>query len=179
MRAVFLWFYCLPISQALALTALAALVFLIVREAAGHTASWKAAVALLLVLWIAVILYGTLGQRTEGENLRDPIPVPFYSYYSVFYGGSKELLRTNFMNAALFFPAGLLGCSLLPGRRSQNLLAVTFVLALMSIGIEYVQFRFGMGLAETDDVIHNTLGALLGALTSGMSFKFHFTPPRN
>lgn len=41
----------------------------------------------------------------------------------------------------------------------------------MSIGIEYAQYRFGLGLAEVDDVIHNALGAMLGALARSIPLR--------
>lgn len=175
MRTLFLWFYCLPISGAVLLIALATVMFLFLRERLGNTPYWKAGIPILLVCWIAVILFGTLGQRTEGGNLSEPILIPFYSYYTALNGGSQELYRTNFMNAVLFYPAGLLSCELLPGRLRKiwKVILVTCVFALVSIGIEYSQYRFGLGLAEVDDVIHNALGTLLGALACGASIKLN------
>lgn len=175
MRKLFLWFYCLPISDAVLLIVLATVVFLFLRERFGNTLYWKAGIPILFVCWIAVMLFGTLGQRTEGENLSEPILIPFYSYYTALNGGSQELYRTNFMNAVLFYPASLLGCELLPERwrKIWKVILVTCVFALLSIGIEYTQYRLAMGLVEADDVMHNTLGALLGALTCGASIKLN------
>ena len=34
---------------------------------------------------------------------------------------------------------------------------------LLSAGIEYTQYRFALGVAETDDVICNTLGVFIGS----------------
>ena len=34
---------------------------------------------------------------------------------------------------------------------------------LLSAGIEYIQYRFALGVAETDDVICNTLGTVIGS----------------
>ena len=166
MKKLFLWFYCLPIRDALLLVLAAAAVFLLLRKLAGHTPWWKAGCCVLFAACLGVILYGTLGQRGEGSNGGLPILMPFASYYAATHGGSPELYRANFMNAVLFFPAGLLGCEILPRRwrHRKKAVLVMAVLALLSMGIEYAQFRFGLGLAETDDVIHNTLGALLGGL---------------
>lgn len=173
MRKIFLWFYCLPIVDAVLLTLLATAGFLLLREKFRDIPYWKAGVTLLFLAWIAVILYGTLGQRTEGGNLSQPILTPFASYYALLHGGTKELYRTNFMNAVLFFPAGLLGCEALPKRwnKSWKAALITVLFALASLGIEYTQYQFGLGLAETDDVIHNTLGTLLGAIACGASIK--------
>lgn len=159
--------------QAAVLVGLATAVFLLLRTKYRTAPWWKPGVTALLVCWTAVILLGTLGQRAGGENLAAPILTPFYSYWAARYGGRTELYRTNFMNTILFYPAGLLGCGLLPqrwGRFPKAALAFA-VFALMSIGIEYTQFRLGLGLAETDDVIHNALGGLLGALACDIPFR--------
>lgn len=166
MNTIFLWFYRLPIAGAVFLTLLITAAFLFLRDKYGKRKYWTSGIALLLLCWTLVILFATLGQRAEGETLSDPVLIPFYSYYTVLKGGPRELCRANLMNAILFYPAGLFGCELLPpGRRPGWKIAVmTGVFALLSIGIEYTQYRMALGLAETDDVIHNALGALLGAL---------------
>lgn len=69
------------------------------------------------------------------------------------------------MNVFLFFPLGLTLSNALPRRWNRWLRIGVTTLAgcLLSAGIEYAQYRFALGLAETDDVLCNTLGALLGA----------------
>lgn len=175
MRKLFLWFYCLPIVDAVLLVVLVTVVFLILRKKFGNTPYWKAGISILFVCWIAVILFGTLGQRTEGGNLSMPILTPFYSYYTALNSGNKEIYRTNFMNVVLFYPVGLLGYETLPKRWKQvwKVVLITCAFALVSIGIECTQYRFGLGLAEADDVIHNTVGTLLGAIACGTSIKLH------
>ncbi len=170
MNRIFLWFYCLPIAQALLIILLVTAAWLLLRHKFGNCPFWRAGVALLFMVWIAVILLGTLGQRTGGEAARVTL-TPFASYFEALNGGPRELYRTNFMNAVLFYPAGLLGFELLPKRwkRTGKIALLAAVFALMSTGIEYCQYRFGLGLAETDDVIHNALGAALGGMSSGVS----------
>ena len=72
------------------------------------------------------------------------------------------------MNLLLFFPAGLLLFQLIPGSwpRWLALTAAAVILIAFSAGIEIAQFRGNLGCAEADDVLHNGLGALLGALLS-------------
>lgn len=45
------------------------------------------------------------------------------------------------------------------------ILISTLIGLAASLAIEYCQFRFSLGNAEADDVICNTLGALIGALS--------------
>ena len=175
MQKIFLWFYCLPIWKAVLLILLATAAFCFLREKFRNTPCWKAGVMLLLFVWIVVILFATLGQRTEGSNLSKPALMPFASYLEVLKGGTKEILRSNFMNAVLFYPAGLLGGEMLPKgwKRSGKVALVTVLLALFSLGVEYAQYRLGLGIAETDDVIHNTLGTLLGGTAYAVIIKLH------
>lgn len=177
MRRIILWFYCLPIPDAVSLMFLATVLFLLLRAKIGTTPHWKAGLPFLFVCWIAVIIFGTVGKRTAGSNLSEPVLTPLFSYYTALHGGTKEIYRTNFMNVALFYPAGLLGCGLLPAgwRGRRKILWTAAILAMVSIAIEFAQYRFALGLAETDDVIHNTLGALLGAVCCGASIKLHKT----
>ena len=76
-----------------------------------------------------------------------------------------ELYREMLMNVFLFFPLGLTLSNALPRRWNYRRRIGVTVLAgcLLSAGIECAQYRFALGLAETDDVLCNTLGALLGA----------------
>ena len=113
MHSIFHWFYCLPLSIAYILVVLAAMLFLLLQSRLGTKPYWRAGVFLLFVCWLFVIYFGTLDYRTKGGSLSEPIWVPFYSYYTTLNGGPEELYRSNFMNIALFFPAGLLGCELM------------------------------------------------------------------
>lgn len=45
------------------------------------------------------------------------------------------------------------------------------LLMLVSAGIEYVQYHFHMGLPKTDDIIHDSLGALLGVIACAIPVK--------
>jgi glycopeptide antibiotics resistance protein len=81
-------------------------------------------------------------------------------------GGDDEILRSNFMNVVLFYPAGLLFCSLLPQQWYKwcKVLLTVVVFCALSCGIEYMQYAFSLGHVEIDDVIHNAFGALLGGI---------------
>lgn len=174
MEKIFLWFYCLPIPDALILFTAATVLFLWLRIKIGNQIWWKFGIFLLLFCWIAVILYGTVGQRSGGTANHEPILIPFYTYYAVLTGGSRELLRESLMNALLFYPAGLLTFEALPGKWSRwgKTLLIILSFAILSTGIEIQQYRLAIGLVEVDDIIHNTLGAILGTLGHSLPVVF-------
>lgn len=117
-----------------------------------------------LLLWCAVVLWVTILTRSPG-TVYPPEWIPFHSYREVFTGGNEELLRSNFMNAVLFYPAGVLMASLLPESRpkGRKLLLLALAVALFSLAIEGCQLCLALGEPEIDDVLHNTVGAVLGA----------------
>lgn len=69
------------------------------------------------------------------------------------------------MNVFLFFPLGLTMSNALPRKwhRWLRISLTTLTGCILSAGIEYAQYRFALGMAETDDVICNTLGTFVGA----------------
>ena len=122
---------------------------------------WRLGNLALLLVSAAVILYATLFSRAEGSG--GLILTPFAALTAA--RQQPELYREMLMNVFLFFPLGLTLSNALPRRWNYRRRIGVTVLAgcLLSAGIEYAQYRFALGLAETDDVICNTLGALLGA----------------
>ena len=121
---------------------------------------WRPGNLALLLMSAAVILYATLFSRAEGGGL---ILTPFAALAAA--RQQPELYREMLMNVFLFFPLGLTLSNALPRRWNRWLRIGVTTLAgcLLSAGIECAQYRFALGLAETDDVLCNTLGALLGA----------------
>ena len=65
-------------------------------------------------------------------------------------------------NIVWFIPFGF-GLAVMTGQSGSALKIMLFGL-LLSLIIEFLQFMFGTGISETDDLILNTFGALLGYL---------------
>ena len=128
----------------------------------------------MLFASLGLMTFNTLAGRISGTTIIQPDLIPLHSYYIVFSGGNKELLRSNFMNVVLFYPAGLFACELLPKSwsRAKRVILVAGLFALVSAGIEFCQYHFALGQAEVDDVIHNALGALIGALVCTINLKW-------
>ena len=116
----------------------------------------------LFCVSVVMILYVTVFVRTSGgtylTNLR-----PFATFAAA--RRQRELYRAMLMNVFLFFPLGLTLSNALPQKwsRWRRVALTTLLGCALSIGIEYAQYRFSLGMTETDDVICNTLGAFLGA----------------
>lgn len=170
----FLWFYCLLITDAILLVIVVSAVYLILRQWLREKRFWRPLIALLFLAWLAVIAVATLTDRTPGIIPAEPKLIPFHSYRAVIAGENKEILRSNFMNVVLFYPAGLFACELLPKNwsRAKKVIFVAVLFALVSVGIEFCQYHFALGQAEIDDVIHNMLGALIGSLVCTIHIKW-------
>ena len=122
---------------------------------------WQCGNLVLVLLITAAILYATLFSRAEGST--GLILAPFASLTAARI--QPEIYREMLMNVFLFFPLGLTLSNALPRKwhRWGRIILTTLIGCALSAGIEYAQYRYALGLAETDDVICNTLGAFLGA----------------
>lgn len=165
MQSLFRHVYCLSISDITIFIFVGTFLYLFLCRKCCPKKQKYIISTILFCAWIVVILFATILNRTADTEAIKPVLMPFYSYYVVFTGGEQELLRSNFMNVILFYPAGLLACELFPKtwKRCWKILLVAIVFALLSAGIEVCQYHFALGQAETDDVIHNALGAWIGA----------------
>jgi glycopeptide antibiotics resistance protein len=123
----------------------------------GFKIGLRYSVALLLIEYIFLIFCSTVFFRTTSELRKYDIQ-PFWSYKAI-QDGREDLLAENIMNVVVFIPVGLL--------LSIAFKQVTWWKALLigcgiSVTIEALQFFFMRGFSEVDDVMHNTLGCILG-----------------
>ena len=123
---------------------------------------------LLLVEWVFLILCAIVFFREAGAERRIQLE-PFRSYWD--YGEHSyfmEMFGENILNVLLFVPIGFLaGC----GLQEMTVKRVLLFGGGLSIFIELLQFTFKKGFCETDDVIHNVLGCLIGYGLSNVIFK--------
>lgn len=112
---------------------------------------------ILFGAYIAAVLWITLFSRI-GEGYRGFL-LPFHSYVEIYKGEWRPLLE-NIGNVILFIPLGVaLKWSGVKDVKKAGLLA--------SLLIEVLQFTFALGTFECDDLIHNTIGAVIGAWCVG------------
>ena len=112
---------------------------------------------ILFGAYIAAVLWITLFSRI-GEGYRGFL-LPFHSYVEIWKGEWRPLLE-NIGNVILFIPLGI----------ALKWIGVKDVKKdgfLASLSIEILQLTFALGTFECDDLIHNTLGAVIGAWCVG------------
>lgn len=109
-----------------------------------------------LALLVVVILWLTLFSRLGSES-RHFYP-PFWSYRAIAEGSGETLLEIV-GNIALFLPIGAIASLIL----NLNLLQTVFFSFGLSLVIESCQWFLWLGSFEIDDLLHNTLGGLIGS----------------
>ena len=125
------------------------------------TRHWWRTNILLTIAAVAAILYTTLMTRKAGLSLVFLKPFTKFPTARI----QPELYREMLMNIFLFFPLGLTLSNALPQKLNRwvRIGITTLFACLLSTVIEYTQYHFSLGVAETDDVICNTLGAFIGS----------------
>lgn len=122
---------------------------------------WKKCLVTVPIFSIGIIYYATIDKR--GNVPSELILIPFHSFIEARI--QPEIYRSMLMNVFLFFPLGLSLPYALPEKWNRKvLISILFAMAL-SIGIEFLQYHFHLGRAETDDVIFNSLGCAIGTIS--------------
>lgn len=150
---------------------------------------WALAIGIpasLLALWVGKRLRG------EGPKVRVVPVTAFCVYFAVIIlitllsregGGSKVAdlrlfstwginQRNNAFvieNVLLFIPYGFISC--LAFRRMRHFLSCTFFGAASSVGVECLQLITGRGYFQLDDILTNTIGAMLGCMVYLLFFR--------
>lgn len=108
---------------------------------------------LLLTEYIFLLFCSTVIFRPTGE-------VRQYDFHPIWSYDRPELLVENIMNVIVFIPVGMILGSLL--RVKGSCLIVLLIGCSISVTLEALQFCFMRGFSEVDDVMHNTLGCMMG-----------------
>lgn len=120
----------------------------------------------LFVLYLTGVGYITLFSRETGSNGGIIQMVPFASLTER-RTAHVDMLNHMMLNVALFVMMGILFPAILPEKLSKW----SYVLGIGLMGtilIETMQLIFRLGQFDIDDIIANTLGALLGYLFYGV-----------
>ena len=84
--------------------------------------------------------------------------MPFWDLYAICTGVPGVHVWDIILNISLFVPLGIM----LSFNQNNRWYVVMVCAILLSVTIETLQFVFFKGIAQTDDVINNTIGAILG-----------------
>lgn len=109
------------------------------------------AISIYFILWLTIL--SRLGSYSR------QFVFPLSSYKAVFNGSGKAFLEI-IGNIILFIPVGMM-FSLIFKLDLKRCFIIGFALSLL---IECCQWYFWLGSFEIDDLIHNTVGAVLGTI---------------
>ena len=112
----------------------------------------------LAIEYYFLVLCSTVICRTAPISKRLEL-MPFYNYVDIWNGVDfKRTLMEVLLNVALFVPIGLL----LGGMMQKGAVKILLIGCVLSSLIGLLQLATGRGLCETNDVIHNTVGCIMG-----------------
>ena len=125
----------------------------------GRNEGLRVSAGLFLLLYVVVLFCSTVFLRATTATTH--YPFDFFWHYKDFAHGQLLWLPEVIMNIAVFIPVGFaLGLAFRKTKGWQGVLAGMGI----SVGIELLQWLFRKGFVDVDDVIHNTLGCVLGYL---------------
>ncbi len=125
-----------------------------------HGGRERRVVIAFLVAYIFIVLVGTVFTR-EGNAESKVNVTPFWTYRVIARGGWKArwLTKQIVLNVLMMIPFGILVPMLLKKEKSWCTIPLGIV---FSAFIELIQLLLRRGLFEIDDLIHNTLGCMIG-----------------
>jgi VanZ family protein len=170
-QALLMRIYCLPKEHLPVYAVFAAMLYVTLYRKYARKRWLRPGIGVLLAGWFLAVLWITIFSRESGAY--ESSWIPLHAYWLAFSERNPELIRSCFMNVALFYPAGLLFAGLLPQgiRYRSRMLCTVICFGLFSLSIELCQHFFQLGTTEIDDVLHNTLGAVAGFAASHLDLE--------
>lgn len=117
------------------------------------------AYGLLFVIYFVGLLVVTLLDREIGKEYQLELEL-FWSYKETFLENNKDLGKQIIGNILVFVPWGIFVPNFI--RREHRFLWTVGSACVLSVIIEGIQLMFRCGLCELDDVMNNTIGAVIG-----------------
>lgn len=120
----------------------------------------------ILIAFLLIVLGSTVFGRMPGVRRYELLPL--WSYGAIIRG-NPGILQEVLLNCVLLFPAGML----LPPIFSRLLKWYQGLLfgAIVSECIEILQLITCRGLFEFDDIIHNSIGCMVGCIVCSLIWK--------
>lgn len=133
---------------------------LFVRFCFAHSRSMRMVYVFWFLLYFALVLYLTVFMRI-GSVDRSVVTVPFGDLHRAIVQRDPALVTHMALNVLLFVPFGFLVPAMNPKYFRKWSFAMLGGLATSTV-IEGVQLIFSLGQSDVDDIIANTLGAIIG-----------------
>ena len=153
----------------LALGVLIALV-LFIRFCVANRFTMKNGSVLLFLVYFAAVLYLTIFMRIGTEDT-SVVTVPFDDLMNAIQTRNPELVQHMVLNVLMFVPFGYL----IPAMNPKHLRKCSFSFLggiMCSTVIEGLQMVFSLGQSDIDDIIANSIGAVLGYLCARFVWQF-------
>ena len=163
LKNIFHYIYCMPISETILAMIFVCFLWRFIEKIFFKRKKeklWRYLNFILFLIWFISVSYMTVFSRNQENGF---ILQPFHFIIAFFTNNNEEVFRTAWMNVLLFVPGGLFLFQSLKAKYKKRVLIVSLVLLLFSIGIESSQYFLKCGLTETDDVMCNSFGAIIGA----------------
>lgn len=118
---------------------------------------------IMLLVSVLGIVYITLFR--EGTHGREVYLMPFHILSEAV--GETDFYRSMLMNIFLFVPFGIFAPFSLPKKLKTNkkILITVLTAVILSVSVELMQYVFCKGRCETDDVLCNAAGAVIGSVS--------------
>ena len=172
-----LTYYMPALIAALILGALAYLIVAALLKRRGRSLSrgWKvwlfvSASYLFAILFLLVLRSGHGGSYYAGTNFE-----LFYGYRQLTRSFTSHGFLNELMNILIFVPFGFFFA--LPFGESRKRWLVIPLGALTSLLVEVLQYLFGLGIADVDDLFNNTLGTVCGFALARCCMGFRAKKP--
>ena len=136
---------------------------------AMHKIKKTQALGAIIALVYMVIIFGST-VFTRGVSSRQCELTVLWSWKEVLAARDREMMTEILLNCVMLMPIGIL-LPMAAGRRIHPAVAL-LAGAVLSGTIEVSQFIFARGLFEWDDIIHNSLGCMLGCVVANGVYKF-------
>ena len=143
---------------------------LFIRFCAKYWDTMKKSQMICFLVYFGVVLYLTVFMRI-GSVDTSIITTPFDDLKNAIQYREPELIRHMVYNILMFIPFGYL----IPAMNPMRLRKVSFALLggiMTSTVIEGVQMIFSLGQSDIDDIIANSIGAVIGYLAVRFVWQF-------
>ncbi len=137
------------------LLAISVLGSLLAMSFKGIRNGWRMCCVIMLSAYLFLLYSSTVIFRQYNAN----VGYDFYLFWSYSAVNKESLLRQNVLNVLMFVPVGFMFSLVF---RRIKLWQALLIGICISVSIESLQFFLKRGFAELDDVMHNTVGCMMG-----------------